>query len=635
VYSWNNILWKVIMRRCKNLKKKVNEKIIYFLCAFTLIELIVIVSLLTILATISFFSVNWLIKKSRDVVRLENLNVIDDWIKFFKIKTWFYPQPDDYKVVSYSWLNLLQQWEFWDWVFTKIWLINKKPVDILTDNNFTYSLSYDKTEYEIWASIEWNGFENYNEYSFLLNDINASSKINWKSLVVWNYNWKILKYKSEDIIYLFSIPTIIIKDLSNLDLENIIFNQKLAYKWYWNLPASYSWTIFNMDWWFAFIPNLFLIYMWTEEDFVNESTRISLLKNLKEAYSWTILENEPWIVDIIDVEIDLENPSKKVKQISYDIINKELWINIPIIVDSWEDWLSYDLNDFILEADTRFINQDTSWNLWFATKQWVARFSNWDWEIYTEEDWLANKDTRTIIEDSKLFLWFATNKWVTKFNNAENEEDENWETYNQVNSELIDNDVVDIAEDNSWNLWFATKKWVSMYDWTEFTNYQQNKTWLVNKIVTCITVDSINNLWFWTIDWVSKLYIDENWDEYWETFDEKDWLIDKSVLSIYTDIDDNIWIWTIEWISKYTWTVFTNYTEEDWLIDKRIQKIYQDSDWIMWFWTIAWLSKFDWENWTNYTINNWLVDNDVQSIYEDSNWYLWVWTKKWVTIYYE
>jgi len=623
----------------KKTKKKIKKNIKYIIWlfyAFTLVELIVVMSLLIILATISYFSINWLIKNSRDVVRLENLNTIEKAITFFKIEKGFYPEPDDSKFVYYNWFDLWQQWEFWNRVFRQIWIVNKKPVDILAENNFTYSLSYDKNQYEVWASIEWNNFDQYNEYSLLFDNIYARSKINWKSLVVWNYNWKVLKYETSDLIYLFALPTLITKDLSNLELENILYNQKLSYKWYWNLPASYSWTIFDVNWWFEFTPNLLLIYIWTKDALINETTRLEVLDNIAKAYSWTILEDEPWIVEIVDLDIDSEEPSKEVKQIAYDIINTELSIDIPIIVESWDNWLSYDLSPLLIDADTRFITQDTSWTFWFATKQWVIEFDwNWNIELYTEEDWLADIDTRSIIEDDELYLWFATNKWVTKYDN-----EDTWETYDYLDW-LIDNDVVAIAEDGDWNLWFATKKWVSMYDWTDFTNYDQKKTWLANKLVTCITVDSANNLWFWTIDWVSKFYIDEDWDEHWETFDEKDWLIDKSVLSIYTDRDDNIWVWTIEWISKIEWDadneehIFTdNYTEEDWLIDKRVQVIYQN--WGMRFWTAAWLSKFDWdEHWDSYTIDNWLVDNDVQSIYEDTNWNLWVWTKKWVTIFYE
>jgi len=597
------------------------KKIVCYAKAFTLLELLVTVTIFLILWSISYFSLVWFIKNSRDVVRLEDLKTIDKSISLFQIQKWFLPKPDDYVEINYSWSILWNQWIFWDNNFTQVGLINKKPVDIISNNEFSYSLSNNWREYELWALTEWNDI---NQFVLVPNTF-ASWKKLWKSLVYWNYNWRIIKSSSWSYTYLFSIPTIISRDISDSDINSIINNKQLAYKWYWNLPASYSWTIFKVDWWFDFNPNMFVLFSGLTEDLLyNESIRIKILENFQKSYSWTIIANESWIKEILNLDINPDSPSKKLKESSYDIFTNDLWVKLPIIVKSWDNWLSYDMSNLLLDADTRYITQDSNLDFWFATKKWVSKFTNWNWITFTEEDGLADIDTRSIIEDKDFSIWFATNKWVSKIDKLDS-----WSTYDDK-SWLIDNDVVAMKEDNNWNIWFATKKWVSMFDWWSWLNFSQDKTWLVDKIVTSITNDSSNSIWFWTINWVSVF----DWTT-WTSYSESDWLIDKNILSIYSDIDDNIWLWTINWLSKFDWINWISYSESDWLSSKRVQEIFQDSNWTMWFWTDNWVDKFDWNIWINYDINDWLIDNDVQSIYQDNESNMWIWTKKGVTIFYK
>lgn len=220
----------------KKLKKKIH-KIIWLVKAFTLLELIVVVTLLSILWTISYYSVVWYIRMSRDATRLENLKVIDKAISFFNIEKGYFPRPDNWFEITYSWNILWTQWVFWNKDMNQVWIINKKPVDIMSETDFAYSISNDWKEYELWGLTEW---DEVNQFTFFP-ETNAMSLIPWKSLVFWNYNWKMLKFSSGSSLYLFSFPTILTRDLSNTDVLSILNWQKLAYKWYWNLPASYSW----------------------------------------------------------------------------------------------------------------------------------------------------------------------------------------------------------------------------------------------------------------------------------------------------------------------------------------------------------------------------------------------------------
>lgn len=618
---WISFLKDFLFKKLKphNTKLQKIYRFFWFVRGFTLVELIVVMSILLILWFLGFIQINWYIKNSRDIARLENLKVINTSIWIFALDKNYFPQPDEWIEITFSWTKLWTQWVFWNNLFRIVQKINKKPIDIITNTDFSYSLSNDWKEYELWAVLEWDSI---NQITFIP-QIYALWTIPWRSLVLWKYNGQAIKTSTWWLIYIFAMPTIISRDLSQKDITDIIEQEKLAYKWYWNLPASYNWTIFKVDWWFNFTPNMLIVYSWSLENLQdNETERIKLLKNLQDSYSWTILENADWIDDLLEIIIDPDSPSKQVKELSYNFVENILNIDIPIILTSWSWFLTYDFTNVLINADTRSITQDTLWDVWFATKNWVHVFQSWDWISYDESDGLVDDDVRSVIEDQYWNLWFATNKWLSKFNWY------NWLTYNKWDG-LIDNDVVSIIEDSDWNLWFATKKWVSKFNWTTWTNYTESQARLTNKIVKSISQDLSWNLWFATIDWVSKF----DWTN-WTSYNEVDWLVDKNVNYVYTDSINNVWFWTINWLSKYDWSTWTNYNEFDWLVDKDVQVIYEDNESNMWFWTANWISKYDWVMWTTYNTDDGLADNDVQVIYQDDDSNMWFGTKKWVTIFY-
>ena len=607
------------MKKRLNIIYKFINKFIQPIRAFTLLELIVVITILSILGSIAFFSVNWFIKKARDISRLENLNIIDFWIELFVTEKWYYPEPDNASEIVFSGWLLWSQGTFWDSTRTKVWKINTKPVDLVSLNEFTYSLANDKKQYELWAVFEANEML-LDNFSF---DTYAKSQILVKSMVVWNYNGLTLSVNTGWLVYILGLPTILSYDVEEKDIVNLISKKTLAYKWFWNIAASYTWTLFKIDWWFDFDPSLLVLFTWTYDTLLNnESEWINLLNNLQLAYSWTILAWATDLQQIMSVNIDVLNPSKIVRELAYDLVANQLNIQLPITLTSWANWITYDMTNSLLDSDTRSITQDSALNMWFATKNWISTFIWNTWWSYSEADWLINKDVRTVLEASNWDMLFATNKWISIFDGT------TWIDYNKTDW-LIDDDVVDLIQDSSWNFWFATKKWVSKFDGNIWTNYD-TKDWVANKIVTWITEWLWWDIWISTIDWVSKF----NWTT-WISYNESDWLSDKNVLSIYTDALWNIWFWTINWVSKFNWTTWINYNESDWLINKYINDIYMDADLNMRFATSAWASMFDWINWISYTIVDWLADNDVQVIYQDVNLNMWFGTKKWVTIYFK
>ena len=81
--------------------------------AFTLVELIVTITILIVLWTIWFFSIQWYTVYSRDVVRITDLNNIRSTLEISQIETWKYVLPDNSVAIQYQWTTVWNQWTFW------------------------------------------------------------------------------------------------------------------------------------------------------------------------------------------------------------------------------------------------------------------------------------------------------------------------------------------------------------------------------------------------------------------------------------------------------------------------------------------------------------------------------------------
>lgn len=134
------------LKKSKILKKKQ---------AFTLVELIVVITILAILWTIAFISFQWYSTNARNWVRLADLNNISKSLELFYSAKWFFPSPDYTVDMTYSWSLAWNQWTFWDTNMKNVDKLDHKPVDPLTLNEYTYSITNLKNEYQLWAVYEW------------------------------------------------------------------------------------------------------------------------------------------------------------------------------------------------------------------------------------------------------------------------------------------------------------------------------------------------------------------------------------------------------------------------------------------------------------------------------------------------
>ena len=122
---------------------------------FTLVELIVVITILAILWTIAFISLQWYSKSARDSKRISDISNIKKSLELFSINTWKYPLPDNSNEALYNTKLIRTQWTIWDTVTTNLSKnLQSKPIDPLTDNEYTYSLLNTWLEYELWLIRE-------------------------------------------------------------------------------------------------------------------------------------------------------------------------------------------------------------------------------------------------------------------------------------------------------------------------------------------------------------------------------------------------------------------------------------------------------------------------------------------------
>jgi len=125
--------------------------------AFTLVELIVVITILAILWTIAFISLQWYSKDARDSVRISDVSVTKTALDLFHLDAGKYPLPDNYEEISYSWEVVWYQWTLWT---TVVWnlsrSLNEVPTDPLSDKEYIYSVSSNKNDFQILNLLEWD-----------------------------------------------------------------------------------------------------------------------------------------------------------------------------------------------------------------------------------------------------------------------------------------------------------------------------------------------------------------------------------------------------------------------------------------------------------------------------------------------
>ncbi len=235
---------------------KINKK------AFTMVELIVVITILIILSTIWFMSYENTLSDARNATRKSDMGNIKMSLKNHKLKNWWYPIPGNPFDITNSWI-IIKQWLLNEKVTTQE--IVKKPTDPFVEwQYYFYSISNNKLFFQVAMSLEDKTLEN--DYSL-------------RAYVDWDYQ------QISDIV-----PSIIFANNSSSDI-NSISSKFIVDKGTLNLPYDENWDIVSL----ATNFNSIILESWISiPTFYWYYSCLEIYENWNSMWSWTykMLNNE-------------------------------------------------------------------------------------------------------------------------------------------------------------------------------------------------------------------------------------------------------------------------------------------------------------------------------------------------------
>ncbi len=295
--------------------------------AFTLVELIVVITVLAILWTIAFISLQEYPILSRNAKRVADIQTMESGLKISQATRWVYPSPSDAFTVTYSGSTAWRQWSFWESTLNNIGNLSNIPVDPLTQNEYSYSITNTGQEYQIWGILEWWTFF----WSAPLTSQTYAANAN--ALVEGTYNGKMIKLRAWSVDYILAVPTILTSEITNVTIEEIIAREAFVMNGFSNLPWTYLEDSANATsrWysgtgWFTYTPSDIAIYTWDTDDLLDLAQRQILAVNLQSAYVWSDLET------IASYDLLLDSPLNTVfSLVTNAIAYNEGGIHVPWI----------------------------------------------------------------------------------------------------------------------------------------------------------------------------------------------------------------------------------------------------------------------------------------------------------------
>lgn len=439
--------------------------------AFTLVELIVVITILAILWTIAFISLQWYSINARDSVRISDLSNIEKSLEITFTKAWKVLIPEDKVDITASWTVLSYQWYAWKQTLQKLWIVWKWK-DPLDETYYTYLTNQNLTKYQLMWFLE-----NWDEINMLLKTYAATWKANYP-YTKWAELWIILDPVTKKPIQEFWTEVDIVNTNESLSLYlNNSSSWKVTWTWY-----TLTEKIINN--WIIKLDNELL-------------TKLYIQNNNLAKYDDTLI----WYWDM---ETTFNSWSTQyLKDLSYnwgDNWKLNWWISVW-----WSSWIYGKSTLFDWSNDYVDLWKFFNWNIETFTLSFYVKLNSINQR--TTCPWDPNKFTPFLSSRNLYHLW--TNEQGFRFwinNNC------NWTT-NWQNAVKNINKYYTINFD-SLNYVNFTNKYVNN-DWYYVVS-TFNK-WIVDLYLNWIKVSSNNYTWISSSmkDWESNLWIWKTWVNWW------------------------------------------------------------------------------------------------------------------------
>lgn len=329
---------------------------------FTLVELIVTITILAILATIAFISFQWYAKDSRNTVRINDIKIIQKAIEIFYAENLIYPTPASSTQVTYSWWLLWYQGYFWTWTTFELWNMSKVPVDPLLSVEYSYSLLWRKNKYQLWLVYEWEYIANNNVFKKTY----ALSNTTAKPYVFWNYDLLDIKVTTSTWCLNVTAPSLIINNLPwdwvlTWSTYDFVYNRWLI------VPSNYE-SVMDIDVaWFGF--QIQEVYNKCYADYLSDiNTYITNLSSAYQQFSWIEaydeVANHPRTIDFLE---------KAITYLEKNAITVKDWL-LAVLNNVYIDTFSGLDNDILVQDHS----SDTLWTWEFMSPS----SDSWSYIIY-------------------------------------------------------------------------------------------------------------------------------------------------------------------------------------------------------------------------------------------------------------
>lgn len=180
--------------------------------AFTLVELVVVITILAILGTIGFLSVGGYSSRARDAERVADVSLVSKSLDISVLTVGNYPLPDNYFSVTYSGSAVWYQGVVGNGVIQKLHSsiagggLDGKPLDPLKGSDYVYSMLSEGRAYQIKAEYENDLAQtaiNAVDYAY------AAPGMPVVAYVKGNYGGLAAKTTTGSIVYVLAVPSII------------------------------------------------------------------------------------------------------------------------------------------------------------------------------------------------------------------------------------------------------------------------------------------------------------------------------------------------------------------------------------------------------------------------------------------
>ena len=184
---------------------------------FTIVELVVVISILSVLSTIGFLAYSWYLITARDTNRTSQLWSLSEWLNILRTKGRL-PFPEN-KVIIYSGTDIVSyQWYIWESVLSTMRYSNTW-IDPKDNINFSYYLTANRKYFQLMWFLE----EEYEEREvvWIINQSYATDYSIRFPYVKWSNLWILVTEENIPIPKYLSSVGLTEIDISDVDLLNL------------------------------------------------------------------------------------------------------------------------------------------------------------------------------------------------------------------------------------------------------------------------------------------------------------------------------------------------------------------------------------------------------------------------------